>query len=147
MTNQTGRFLVAVGAIIENTKTGKILLLKRSVDKDFSAGIWEYITGRLQQFEDPLAGLKREILEEAGIEVEVVKPISIFHIFRGEKTAENELVGIMYWCEIDSEEVKISDEHSEYKWVTTDEALKMIEKPSMQADIRAFMVERAVSRS
>lgn len=139
MEKQIGRFLVAVGAIIENSKTGKILLLKRSNEKDFSAGIWEYITGRLNQFEEPSEGLRREIKEEAGIEVEVIKPFSIFHIFRGEKIAENELIGIMYWCKTDSEEIKISEEHSEYKWVTADEALKIIEKPSMQEDIKAFI--------
>ena len=142
MINQIGRFLVATGAIIENSKTGKILLLKRSEEKDFSAGIWEYITGRLNQFEEPIDGLRREIMEEAGIEVEVIKPISVFHIFRGEETAENELVGIMYWCKTDSEEIKISDEHSSYKWVEAGEALRIIEKPGMQEDIKAFIRER-----
>jgi 8-oxo-dGTP diphosphatase len=139
MANEIGRFLVAAGAIIESSKTGKILLLKRSDKKDFSAGIREYVTGRLNQFESPQEGLKREIMEEAGIEVEVIKPFSIFHIFRGEKTAENELIGIMYWCKTNSEEIKISEEHSEYKWVTVNEALKIIEKPSMQEDIKAFI--------
>lgn len=142
MTNQIGKFLVATGAIIENSSTGKILLLKRSDSKDFSAGIWEYITGRLNQFEEPQDGLRREIIEEAGIEVKIIKPISIFHIFRGEKIAENELVGIMYWCKTESEEIKISDEHSGYTWVTADEALKIIEKPSMREDIKAFIKER-----
>lgn len=142
MTKQIGRFLVATGAIIENSKTGKILLLKRSDTKDFSAGIWEYITGRLNQFEDPQEGLRREIKEEADIEVEIVKPISIFHIFRGDKVAENELVGIMYWCKTDSEEIRISDEHSDFMWVSAEEALTMMEKPGMQADIKAFIKER-----
>jgi 8-oxo-dGTP diphosphatase len=142
MANQVGRFLVATGAIIENTSTGKVLLLKRSDEKDFSAGIWEYVTGRLHQFEEPELGLRREVMEEAGIEIEIVKPISVFHIFRGEKTAENELVGIMYWCKTDSGEVKLSEEHSDSRWVTTDEALELISKPSMQADIKAFIGER-----
>lgn len=145
MTNQIGRFLVAVGAIIENTKTGKILLLKRSEEKDFSAGIWEYTTGRLNQFESPREGLNREIMEEAGIEVEVIKPISTFHIFRGEKTAENELIGIMHWCKTDSEEIKLSEEHSEYMWVTAKKALEIIKKPSMQEDIKSFMREKKLS--
>ena len=54
-----------MGAIIENTETGKILLLKRGIEKDFSPEIWEYVTGRLNQFEEPLEGLRREIMEEA----------------------------------------------------------------------------------
>jgi len=142
MSKNIGRFLVATGAIIENTKTGKILLLKRSEEKDFSGGIWEYITGRMNQFEEPEDGLRREIREEAGIEVEIVKPVSIFHIFRGEKIAENELVGIMYWCKADTEEIKLSEEHTDFQWVSAKEALAMMEKPGMKKDIEAFIRER-----
>lgn len=134
--------MVAVGAIIENESTGKILLLKRSPRADFSADIWEYITGRMNQFEEPELALRREIMEEAGIEVEIVKPISTYHIFRGEQVAENEVIGIMYWCKTKSEIVKISDEHSDYKWVTIDEAFEMVPKPSMQADLRAYLREK-----
>ncbi|MFA5925483.1 MAG: NUDIX domain-containing protein [Parcubacteria group bacterium] len=143
MENKIGKFLVATGAIVENSTTGKILLLKRSGKKDYSPGIWEYTTGRLHQFEDPEDGLRREVMEETGLEVEIVKPISIFHIFRGEKIAENELVGIMFWCKTDSEEVIVSEEHSGYAWVTAEEALKMMEKPGMKEDIRAFIKERS----
>ena len=142
MLQKTGRFLVSTGAIIENTKTGKILLLKRSEKKDFSPDIWEYPTGRMNQFEIPEEGLRREILEETGLEVETVKPISVFHLFRGEQIAENELVGIMYWCRTDEEKVEVSEEHSEYAWVAVDEALEIVIKPSMQADIKAFIRER-----
>ena len=143
MENQVGKFLVATGAIIENNSTGKILLLKRSKEKDFSPGIWEYITGRLHQFEEPEDGLRREVMEEAGIEIEVIKPIHIFHIFRGERTAENELIGIMYWCRTNAQDIKVSEEALDYVWVSAEEALGMIPKPSMQDDIRAFMAEKS----
>lgn len=142
MENQIGRFLVATGAIIENSSTGKILLLKRSGKKDYSPGIWEYTTGRLHQFEEPEDGLRREIKEETGLEVEIVKPISVFHIFRGEKVAKNELVGIMFWCKTDSKEVKTSEEHSGFMWIEAEEALKLMEKPGMKRDIEAFIQER-----
>jgi 8-oxo-dGTP diphosphatase len=145
MTEQIGRFIVSMGAIIEHKQTGKLLILKRSVIKDFSAGIWEYVTGRLHQFEEPLDGLRREISEESGLEVEIIKPINTFHVFRGEKTAEKEVVGIMYWCRTDSQDVVVSEEHSEFKWVTPEEALEIIEKPSMQDDIRAFMHEKKIN--
>jgi 8-oxo-dGTP diphosphatase len=78
-------------------------------------------------------------MEESGIEVEVVKSISIYHIFRGEKTAENELVGIIYWCKTDAEEIKLSEEHIDYKWVEPEEALAILEKPGMKRDMEAFI--------
>ena len=139
---KAGRFLVAVGAVIEHTSTGKILLLKRSPKKDFSPDIWEYITGRMKQFEEPENALRREIKEEAGIEIKIIKPISTYHIFRGERTAGNELVGIMHWCTTDSDEIVLSEEHTKYKWVSPEKALEMIQKPSMQNDIKAYMREK-----
>ena len=48
----------------------------------------------------------------------------------------------MYWCQTNNEQVKISEEHSDFVWVTVEEALQMVTKPSMQADIKAFMRER-----
>lgn len=144
MSDQIGRFLVAMGAIIENKNTGKILLLKRGIQKDFSPDIWEYPTGRLNQFEEPLNGLRREVFEETGLEVDIIKPINIFHFFRGEQIAEKELVGIMYWCQASVEAVVVSEEHSDYQWVTVEEALKLVTKPSMQADIQAFIKEKAI---
>jgi 8-oxo-dGTP diphosphatase len=142
MGKQIGKFLVAVGAIVENSRTGKVLMQWRSEKKDFSGGIWEYTTGRLNQFEDPEEGLRRELMEESGIEVEIVKPISIYHIFRGEKTAENELVGIIYWVKTDAEEIRLSEEHTKYKWVTPEEALALLEKPGMKRDMEVFVRER-----
>ena len=81
-------------------------------------------------------------MEESGIEVEIVKPISIYHIFRGEKTAENELVGIIYWVKTDAEEIRLSEEHTKYKWVTPEEALALLEKPGMKRDMEVFVRER-----
>jgi 8-oxo-dGTP pyrophosphatase MutT (NUDIX family) len=60
--------------------------------KDFSPDIWEYPTGRMHQFETPEEGLRREILEETGLEIDIVKLINTFHIFRGEK-----LLKINWW--------------------------------------------------
>lgn len=142
MPKNIGKFMVAVGAIIENTSTGKILILKRSSNADFSGDIWEYITGRMNQFEKPHDALIREIKEEAGIKVTIIKPISVFHIFRGKKLVENELIGIVYWCKTTTEDVKISSEHTCYKWVFAKEALSMVPNQSMKDDIRAFMKEK-----
>lgn len=143
MSNEIGKFMVAVGAIIEDDSTGKILLLKRTSDNDyFSGGIWEYITGRMNQFEDPVNGLHREIMEEAGIEVEVGKPLSIYHIFRGEEKAENELVGIIYRCTAKTTSVKLSEEHTDFKWLSPRDAIKIIENPGMKATIQTFIYEK-----
>lgn len=142
MSDEIGKFLVAVGALITKP-TGEILMIKRSESKDFSGGIWEYPMGRLNQFEEPEEGLFREIMEEIGIKVEIIKPLSIFHIFRGEEIAENELVGVIYWCKLEDteQEIILSEEHTEYKWCKMEEALELVPNESMRKDILRLIEE------
>ena len=110
--------MVAVGAVIEHVPSGKILLLKRADTADYLPGIWEDPMRRLKQFEEPQEGLQREIQEETGLQIEIVKAIAVVHDYRGEKRAENEWVGIVYWCRTLLEGVVLSGEHSGHKWVS-----------------------------
>lgn len=142
MIKPPGRFQVSMGAIIEHPTNDKILLLKRTPRADFSPSIWEEITGRLDQDEEPYDGLKREVMEEAGVEIEIIKPLSIFHFYRGEKKAENELVGIVFWCKAKSANVKISGEHTEYRWIKPDKALEFVDHDGVKGDIKAYIEEK-----
>jgi 8-oxo-dGTP pyrophosphatase MutT (NUDIX family) len=65
-----GRFLVAVGAMIEHVPTGQILLLRRAETVAWLPGVWEDIAGRMKQFEQPEHALRREVYEESGRESE-----------------------------------------------------------------------------
>ncbi len=138
---QEGRFTVAVGAVIEHTDSGKILLMKRAATADYLPDIWEDLMGRVKQFEEPADALKREVREECGLEVEILKPLAIFHDYRGEITAENEWIGITYWCKASSDRVVLSNEHSAYRWVSPQHALDLAEHPGVRMDIEAFIKE------
>ncbi len=142
MLNQNGYFLVGQGGIIEHKPTGKILITHRSPKKDYAPGVWDYPSGRLHQYEHPYDGVKREIKEETGLEVEIVKPVRIMHFFRGEKKKENDLVFIAYWCITDSDKVKLCDEAIEYKWLNPEEALGLIKLPGVREDIKAYIKEK-----
>lgn len=98
--NPVGRFMVAVGAVIELGNTGKILLNQRNSNLDWQPNMWEIPYGRIDQFEDLDKGLKRGVKEETGIEnLEILSVLTAWHIFRGtEKSAQNELIGITYHC-------------------------------------------------
>ncbi|NHJ47245.1 MAG: NUDIX domain-containing protein [Asgard group archaeon] len=113
------QFYVAVGAAIE--KDGKILVLRRSPEKDFGANYWEIITGRLEEEEHPEIGTLREVEEEVGLKAEVIMPVYSSFFYRGGK--EFPMVFIVYWCKYLEGEVKISWEHTEYKWLSLDEAI------------------------
>ena len=133
--------MVAVGAVIEHVESGKILLLKRAETADYLPGIWEDPMGRLKQHEEPEEALEREIREECGLEIEIFKPIAVFHDYRGERTPENEWIGITYWCRAKSNQVTLSNEHSEYQWVLPQVALELVEHPGVRKDIEALIRE------
>ena len=118
-----GRFYAAVGALLWHPADGKYLVLKRTADKDFGAGVWECVTGRVDQGEGFTEALHREVREELGIEVQIDFMIDTIHFYRGEARPENELVGVVYRCSLeDPEAIQTSWEHSEHRWVTADEA-------------------------
>jgi 8-oxo-dGTP diphosphatase len=136
-----GKFMVAVGAMIQHDPTGKILLLKRAETADYLPGIWEDMGGRIKQFEEPEEALRREVREETGLEIEILKPLAVFHDYRGERTAENELLIITYWCTARSDQVILSEEHSAFQWIFPAEALELAEHPGVKRDIQALIEE------
>ena len=121
-----GRFYAAVGALLWHPADGKYLVLKRTADKDFGAGVWECVTGRVDQGEGFAEALHREVREELGVEVQIDCMVDTMHFYRGEARPENELVGVVYRCSLeDPEAIQTSWEHSEHRWVTAEEAKAM----------------------
>jgi 8-oxo-dGTP diphosphatase len=122
-----GRFLAMVGALLWCPPANKYLMLRRAAHRDVGAGVWECVTGRLNQGEGFSEALRREVLEELGIEVQVEFIISTSHFYRGDERPENEMVGVLYCCSIDDPEaIQVSDEHSEHRWVTAQEARDLL---------------------
>ena len=113
--DKMGKFYVGVKAIIKNSD--KILLIKRS-DKykaDSIQGIWDIPGGRINFGEEPIDGLKREIYEETGLELDEIKQIlDASTIFIDE---ERHIVRITYLCTVKSSEVNISEEHTDMMWI------------------------------
>ena len=118
-----GRFYAFVVALLWFPPHAKYLLLKRSADKDFASGAWECVTGRVDQGEGFSEAVRREVYEELGAEEHIDFIIGTGHFYRGEARPENEMVGVQYCCSIDDPDaIQVSAEHSEYRWVTAQEA-------------------------
>jgi 8-oxo-dGTP pyrophosphatase MutT (NUDIX family) len=61
-------FIVSTSAVISDG-TGRVMLSKRSLEKWIDPGKWETPGGHLEHGELPLDGLRRELLEELGMEI------------------------------------------------------------------------------
>jgi 8-oxo-dGTP diphosphatase len=122
-----GRFYAYVAALIWFPPKNSYLLIRRSDDRDFAGGVWECVTGRVKQGENFEQALRRETREELNIEVKIEFIIGTTHFYRGDESPDNELIGVAYCCSInDPESIRISAEHSEYRWVEPEEAYSLL---------------------
>lgn len=143
-----GRFYAGIGALIQARSDGRYLLLRRAASKDFGAGAWECPTGRVDQGEGFEQAAHREVREELDIEMQIDGILGTTHFYRGTPVPENELVGVIFLCSVaESQPVQLSDEHSEYRWLSAAEALEMLspQEPS-QEWIRRVIARAEVMR-
>lgn len=109
---------IAMKAVIVNGE-GKVLLLREaSTYKDgTNTGRYHMPGGRVEPGENFEVALRREVIEETGLEVEIQQPIFIGEwrpVIRG---VQNQIVATFIVCKPKSDEVKLSEEHDDYKWV------------------------------
>ena len=108
--------LVSVAGLVTNDE-GKILL----VNSPWRG--WEYPGGLIEPCETFHDALRREIREEAGVEVEVLSFVGIC------KNVEKNIVNIDFTCRYVSGELTPSEESTEVIWATPEEAMEMITFP------------------
>lgn len=105
------KIFVSFHAIIE--KYGKILVLKRSSKDPFNADYWDLPGGVMNFGEEVTQALKREVKEECGLDVDILSPMDVStRIGEGEQ-----YVAATFICEYKSGTVKLSKDHSEFKWI------------------------------
>jgi len=117
----------AVVAIIQNSN--KFLFVKRSDYIENAKGYWCPVSGRIEGNETQEEALKREVMEEVGLNVVAIKKIC-------EIPSNDKSFFLHYWTtEIISGIAKItSNEATDLKWVTLEE-LKSL-NPTFIEDIQ-----------
>ncbi len=106
-----GKIFVAFHAIVE--KDGKILVMKRSSKDPFNADYWDLPGGVMNFGEEVMGALKREVKEECGLDIEILSPIDV----STRVGDEEQYVTVTFICEYKSGTIKLSKDHSEYKWI------------------------------
>lgn len=108
--------LVSCAGLVTND-AGKILLVKSPIRG------WEYPGGLIEPGETFEQALKREIREEAGVEVEVTGFVGIC------KNTARDIVNIDFTCRYLSGQLTTSEESTEVCWASEEEAFSMITFP------------------
>jgi 8-oxo-dGTP pyrophosphatase MutT (NUDIX family) len=120
--------ITIVAAVIINEE-GEILLAKRNQPETPEIhGKWEFAGGGVNFGEKPEAAVKRETLEEIGLEVEVVRllPTIISDIQKFNNGDSVQVLVLTYECKIISGVPKVSDpEIAEVKFFRVEEISKL----------------------
>jgi molecular chaperone GrpE (heat shock protein) len=122
---------------------GRVLLVKRADDDYTNAGKWDIPGGLLEFNETVEEVLKREVLEETGLEVEVGPVIRVCEFFKDSELFRKEKRSLRYiaYCQGDAD-VKLSEEHSEFLWLKMDEAIeKFNEKDGFENDKKNTLLD------
>jgi 8-oxo-dGTP diphosphatase len=109
--------VIAVNGMIH--KDGKFLIVKRSENEIGYPGKWQIPGGKLESKETLQQSLEREILEEVNLKIKNIRYLTDFEFTRPDSY---HVVGIVFLCDWASGEVKITDAHTDYKWITVEEA-------------------------
>lgn len=111
-------FCVGQKAFIE--KNGEVLTLGDPFEGlDFPGGKIQEGEARDADASSLIESLKREVMEETGLEIEVHNPFAVwYHEFPKESRNYGKVVYLVgFRCKYVSGEVVLSDEHNKYTWV------------------------------
>ena len=118
--------LVSVAAMVYNDE-GKLLL----VNSPWRG--WEYPGGLIESGETFEEALRREIREEAGVEVEIQRFVGIC------KNVEKNIVNIDFICRYVGGELTTSEESTEVIWATPEEAFELITFPLTKKRLKQML--------
>jgi 8-oxo-dGTP diphosphatase len=104
---------MGIHGLIKNNN--KYLVVKRFDGDEFDAGCWDLLGGGISKGEKIEDAFKREVLEESGLKITEIEILGAYEI------EDNSLQLLALASLTEDVKVKISHEHSEYKWVSEED--------------------------
>ena len=114
-------------------RSAGVIVFKKDVKLYFlllrhSLGHWDFPKGQLEKGESGEQAALREALEEANLSnLKIIRgwkeTIKYFYVWEGERRLK---YVAFFLAETKQKDIKVSEEHEEARWVTYDEAIKLI---------------------
>jgi 8-oxo-dGTP pyrophosphatase MutT (NUDIX family) len=146
-----GQQVITACAFIHHNFDGvkKVFMPRRADTKKFMPSILELPGGHIEFDEDPVEGLKREIMEENGMEVSMGDPFYVFTYTNHIKGSHS--IEVIYFATFKDSLDKIQihpEDHSGFEWIGEDEIEKVISpgKPADDHEIQALRKGFAILR-
>ena len=109
----------------------KVLIMKRS-EETSSSGLWAFPGGKIKDDEKASSAVLRELEEETGLKGQIIK--------KGESCIDSGELGSWrlypFVVEVNTDEVELNHEHSNYKWVKKQE----VEKFDTLGELKALQI-------
>lgn len=148
-TLKDGQQVITACAFIHHSFDGieKVFLPKRALTKKFLPGVYELPGGHIDFGEEIEIGLKREIIEEFGMNIKISDPFYVFTYINEIKKSHS--IEVIYLAKFTKpiNNIKINPEdHSEYGWFSKDEIKKIInnnkreDDPEIEAIKKGFLL-------
>lgn len=125
-----GKFRILVKGIVQY-KDSYLAVERWYDDRIFEPYQWEFIDGEMEFGETPEKAVERIVEEKTGIPVQVDKILYTWGFTAGEICT----AGIAFLCDAQTDQVVLSEELHDSKWVAKDEITNVITNQAVVKDI------------
>ncbi len=130
------KFKIVEVVVFRMRKSPEFLVLKRSDDETIYPGLWQIVSGGIERGEKAFQAALREVNEEIGVKPTHFYNTPLTNTFYF-STDDSVNVSPVFAAEVDGEaEVKLSQEHREFKWLGLKEAISLLVWPGQKEAIR-----------
>lgn len=128
------KHIVAITALIKNKAGDKFLIVKRHKNEIAFPGKWAFPGGKVEKGQNILETLKKEIMEEVGLEIEDFKKFLKDYTFI--RPDGHNVVGFCFEVITKTEDVTISEDFEDFKWITPEELLDFDYIKGMEEEVK-----------
>ncbi len=120
------KHIVAVAGLVVDDG-GRVLMIRNLRNE------WEFPGGQVEEGENLIEALQREVLEETGVKVSVDGLVGVY------SNVQSHIVMLDFRCKAVGGELKTSAESLEVEWVEPGEALSRIKLPVIQDRLKDML--------